>query len=180
MQQSPRAPVAAPGPGRGPDAVSFDDFYIAHFRPLVALTFALSGSRVAAEDLAQEALLAAFRRWPEVCALDSPAAWVRRVAANQAVSTVRRRVAEAKALTRLGGRRTVLPEVSEGAHDVWREVRRLPRRQAQAVALYYLEDLALDDVAAVLECSAETVRTHLRRARATLAGRLALDEGDDA
>jgi RNA polymerase sigma-70 factor (ECF subfamily) len=158
---------------------SFEAFYGAHFRSLVALTYALSGSRLAAEDLAQEALLAAYRRWPEVAALDDPASWVRRVAANQAVSGLRRRLAEARALTRLAGRRTLLPEVSDGAQDVWREVRRLPRRQAQAVALYYLQDRALDDVAAVLECSAETVRTHLRRARHTLADRLRLEEGDD-
>ena len=175
MQQQSRAPA-------GPDVAvaSFDAFYTAHFRGLVALAYALSGSRLAAEDLAQEALLAAYRRWPEVSTLDEPAAWVRRVTANQAVSALRRRLAEARALTRLGGRRAPVAELSEGAHEVWAQVRRLPRRQAQAVALYYLADLALDDVAAVLECSAETVRTHLRRARATLADRLALDEGDDA
>ena len=172
MQQSSRAPDVA--------AASFDAFYAAHFRGLVALAYALSGSRLAAEDIAQEALLAAYRRWPEVSALDEPAAWVRRVTANQAVSVVRRRLAEARALTRLGGRRTQVAELTDDAHEVWAHVRRLPKRQAQAVALFYLADLALDDVAAVLECSAETVRTHLRRARGTLADRLALEEGDVA
>lgn len=171
-------------PGTAPSAVdrppeAFDAFYARHFHGLVALTYALSGSRLAAEDLAQEALLAAYRRWPEVGGFDDPAAWVRRVATNQAVSAVRRRIAEARALTRLGGRRVVVPEVPDDAHDVWREVRRLPRRQAQAVALHYLADLTVEEVGVVLECGTETVRTHLRRARRTLAGRLALAEGDD-
>ncbi len=162
-----------------PAVPSFDAFYAEQQRAVVALAYALSGSRLAAEDLAQEAFTAAYRRWDEVSGYDSPAAWVRRVVANQAVSLVRRRVAEARALTRLGGLRTPLPELAPDSQHVWQAVRRLPRRQAQAVALYYLADRSLEDVAAVLECSVETVRTHLRRARQTLAARLGLEEGDD-
>ena len=142
----------------------FDRFYADHFRGVVALTYALSGSRLAAEDLAQEAFVAAYRRWGEVAALDNPAAWVRRVAANHAVSAFRRRMAEARALARLSRSSAVLDELSPDAADVWRAVRRLPRRQAQAVALFYLQDLSLSEVAEVLDCSVETVRTHLRRA----------------
>ena len=55
---------------------------------------------------------------------------------------------------------------------VWDEVRRLPVRQAQAIALHYLEDLPVSDIAAILECSESAVKTHLTRARARLAERL--------
>jgi len=47
---------------------------------VVALVYGLSGSRSAGEELAQEAFLAASRRWDEVSAYDDPGAWVRRVA----------------------------------------------------------------------------------------------------
>jgi RNA polymerase sigma-70 factor (ECF subfamily) len=99
--------------------------------------------------------------------------------ANRSVSVIRRRVVEAKALPRLAGSPDLLPELSPEAADVWRAVRRLPKRQAQVVALFYLEDLSLDDVADTLDVSVETVRTHLSRARKKLARRLTIEESND-
>jgi RNA polymerase sigma-70 factor (ECF subfamily) len=100
---------------------------------------------------------------------------VRRVAANLAVSAVRRRLAEARALVRLAGRRapssTDLP-AEDG--EFWRVVRQLPRRQAQVVALVALEDLSTAEVAATLGCSQRTAQVHLQKARATLTVRLGL------
>ena len=82
--------------------VSFEDFYLKDYQAVVGLAYALSGSRWLAEDLAQEAFLAAHRNWPRVSAYDQPGAWVRRVVANLSVSAFRRRMVEAKALVRLG------------------------------------------------------------------------------
>lgn len=96
--------------------------------------------------------------------------------ANRSVSVIRRRVVETKALPKLVRSDELLPELSPESSEVWREVRRLPKRQAQVVALHYLEDLALDEVGGILELSVETVRTHRRRARKTLARRLATME----
>jgi RNA polymerase sigma-70 factor (ECF subfamily) len=147
----------------------FDAFYQREFDSVAALAYVLSGSRLASDDLAQEAFLAAYRRWGEIGRYDDPGAWVRRVVANRSVSLLRRSFSRTKALIRLGERLEPAPEMSPDTVDVWRAIRRLPRRQAQATALYYLDDLSLDDVAAVLDCSVETVRTHLRRARKALA-----------
>ena len=157
----------------------FDRFYETEFEAVAGLAYALSGSRLAAEDLAQEAFLAAYRRWDVIGRYDSPGGWVRRAVANRSVSAIRRRVVEAKALPKLAGSRDLLPELSPEAADVWRAVRRLPKRQAQVVALFYLEDLSLDDIADTLDVSVETVRTHLRRARKKLARRLAIEESND-
>ena len=55
---------------------------------LTALARALCGSAVA-DDLAQEAMLDAYRRWPEVSRYDIPEAWVRRVCALRASSLLR-------------------------------------------------------------------------------------------
>lgn len=87
-----------------PDAVresseTFEELYVREFGSIVALAYALSGSRAAAEDLAQEAFLAAHRNWETVADLDAPGAWVRRVVANLSVSAFRRGVAESKAIT---------------------------------------------------------------------------------
>lgn len=54
-----------------------------------------------------------------------------------------------------------------------------PRRQAQVVALQYLYDLGVADVAATLEVSEGSVKVHLSRARATLRRVLISDNDND-
>ncbi len=158
---------------------SFDAFFRREYRAVLGLAMVLTRSRPVAEELTQEAFLATFRHWERVGRLDNPGAWVRRVVANRSVSTFRRSSAEAKALLRLNShaRRAISTDLDDGM-DVWREVRRLPRRQAQVVALTYFADLPRREVAEILGCSEETVKTHLERARGTLAGRLTTSSED--
>ena len=141
--------------------------------------YALSGARHSAEDIAQEAFLAAHRNWDKIVTLEQPAAWVRRVAANMAVSAVRRRVSEARALLRLASRREPLEELPENDDAFWAAVRALPKRQAQAIALHYLEDLSTIEIAQILECSESTVRVHLHNGRKTLAEQLREDLNEE-
>ena len=147
---------------------TFDGFYRRELPSLVTLAAALAGP-AAADDIAQEAMLAAYRRWDRVSGLDVPVAWVRRVCANQAVSVLRRRGAEARAVLRLGARRQQQFELASEPDGFWSEVRRLPRRQAQAVALAYVYGMGVAEIAATLEVSPGTVKTHLSRGRAALA-----------
>lgn len=146
----------------------FSTFYTRHVRSLVGLAYVLSGSHSGAEDLAQEALLVAYRNWSRIDGYDNPGAWVRRVAVNRAVSTSRRRVAEAKALLRLRADQVVVPELSDENEELWAAVRALPRRQAQVIALRYWDNLSIRETAEVLELSEATVKSHLQRARQTL------------
>ena len=114
--------------------------------------------------------LAATTRRPPGCA-ESPV--------NRAASVVRRRVREAQAIVRLAYRTPTHIELDEGDAEFWRSVRALPPRQAQAVALFYLEDYSVRDIAAVLDCSEGTVKTHLSRARTAVARRLRLERVED-
>src|SRR6478752_8616141 len=66
--------------------------------------------RAVGEELAQEALARAWARWSHVAAMDSPEAWVYRVALNLARSQFRRSRAERRALQRS----TVAREVEDG------------------------------------------------------------------
>ncbi len=167
-----------------PDAVresseTFEELYVREFGSIVALAYALSGSRAAAEDLAQEAFLVAHRNWETVADLDAPGAWVRRVVANLSVSAFRRGVAETKALTRAAfGRQQVMPELSADDAEFWRAVRSLPRRQAQVIALHYLEDRPIAEIAQILGTADGTVKKHLHDGRLALARRLRLEEGE--
>lgn len=149
---------------------SFDRFYEREFPQMVNIAYAVSGSRMAAEDLAQEAMIAAYRRWNEVGSLERPGGWVRRVVLNRAASAYHRRGAEARALLRLAPLRGSPPaSLSDDTAAFWRAVRRLPKRQAQAIALHYLEDASVAEIADVMECAENTVKVHLHRGRNTLA-----------
>ena len=168
------APAAVRLPGR------FEDFYLEEYPRVVMLVYALSGSRAGAEDIAQEAFLRAYRDWERVGSYAHQAAWVRRVATNLASSGLRRRLAEARALTRLAGRREpVLEPLPAEEADFGRALRALPRRQAQAVALFYVEDLSVQQIAVVLDCAEGTVKAHLAKGRHSLARRLQLDQGGE-
>jgi RNA polymerase sigma-70 factor (ECF subfamily) len=162
----------------------FSDFFARDYRSVVGLAAVLIGSHSAAEDLAQDAFAAAHRRWDEIGSYDDPGAWVRRVVANRAVSVLRRRWREAGALVRLAQRRPGpgaagdLPD-----EELWAAVRGLPRRQAQCVALFYVDDRSVDDIARTLGLASSTVRVHLHDGRKRLAAllheTLEAEDGDE-
>ena len=158
--------------GPAVDEGSFDDFYRSHYGPVVRLAYTLTGRRDLAEELAQDGFLAANRTWSKVSAYDDPGAWVRRVVANRCVSSGRRHLTGLRLVARLARERPPEPDLTTESDELWQAVRSLPRRQAQVIALTYLEDRSVADVAAVLGCGPETVRTHLRRGRTELARRL--------
>ena len=143
---------------------------------MVRLTLALTGRRDLAEELAQDAFVAAYRQWPRVSGYDQPGAWVRRVATNAALSALRRRSSEVKGLARLGRQRQQEVDIPEEDQELWAALRALPKRQAQALALVVVDDLSVAEVARVLQVGEETVRTHLRRGRVALAHGLGLPE----
>jgi RNA polymerase sigma-70 factor (ECF subfamily) len=150
----------------------FADFYRAELPGLVALARGLCGS-VVADDIAQEAMLAAYRRWTEVEGFDQPQAWVRRTCANLAISTFRKRMTEVRALSRLSARPVPAP-LDADVEEFWAAVRGLPRRQAQCAALRYVYEMGGADIARTLSISEGSVKVHLARARTSLAARLEL------
>ena len=157
----------------------FESFYRDNRRRVVALAYGLTGSASAAEELAQEAFLAAFRRWDRIARYDDPGAWVRRVVVNRSVSRVRRAVAEARAMARLRSRPMRAIELEAHDDEFWRAVRALPARQAQVIVMHYVDDSTVDDIAAVLGIAPGTVKATLFQARRTLLTSLGCDPEDD-
>lgn len=178
---APAADPAAPA-ARGTSVASdFDDLYRAEWPGLLAFGWSLTGSWSAAEELVQDAFADAYRRWDEVGALDRPGAWVRRAVVNRAASHHRHRAVARRGLARLGARAAVdadsatVDRTGERATDrvgdpaFWAAVRSLPERQGAAVALHYLEDRTLAEIAEILDCRPNTVKVHLHRGRLALA-----------
>lgn len=162
------------------DAGHFRRFYDEEVGEILAYLIATTGDRWVAEELAQEAFARAYRDWETVRHYDSPGGWVHTVAHNLAMSRFRRLGAEARAMLRLRGLRQPTTDVEPTSHDeeFWAEVRRLPERQAQAVALHYLEDRPVAEIAGIMGCAESTAKVHLHRGRRRLADRLHTDIGD--
>jgi RNA polymerase sigma-70 factor (ECF subfamily) len=154
---------------------SFERFYRAEYSRLVGLGYQLTGRRDVAEDLAQEAMLRAYRSWGKVSSYERPDLWLRRLLINLSASRWRRVRTASRSFVRLWPA-SEIAEPSADTVEVWRHVRTLPRRQAEVVALYYGCDLSVDEIAATIDCAAGTVRAHLARARASLADRLRTPE----
>jgi RNA polymerase sigma-70 factor, ECF subfamily len=157
-------------------AEGFEAFYRREYHGVVALAYALTGRAAVAEELAQDAFLVAHRSWDKVSTYEAPGAFVRRVVANMSVSFTRRWAAEARAIARLAARPSAwAAPLPVDDVDFWRAVRSLPRRQAQVLALRYLEDHSDPEIAHILGCSEATVRVHLHNGRSALAVRLGIE-----
>ena len=150
---------------------AFEVLYRRELRSMIALAAALSGSRETGADLAHEAMLRAYLDWAHVGRLDRPGAWVRRVVINLAGDLRRRGVREQRALQRLDADVHAAAPTAVNA-PFWAAVRSLPERQRAAVALRYLDDLAIDEIAQILEVTTGTVKAALFAGRKTLAGML--------
>ncbi len=160
---------------------AFADWYRSEYHQVVALVYVLSGSKWAAEELTQDAFVEAHRKWGTISNYDDPGAWVRKVAVNKARSWGRRKGAEARAYAKHTLAARELPaQLPEGADEFWSVVRKLPDRQAQIIALHYLDDRPVDDIANLLGISAGTVKTQLHRARKTLSTTLAVDPEEES
>lgn len=154
--------------------MDFEELVETESRGLIAAVYTIVGDQHRSEEIVQEALERGYRRWRRVSRLDRPGAWVRRVAINEAISTIRRRATEQRALARLDGLAdrdgNTDPLAALDDEGVWAEVRRLPRDQAAVVALRYGADLGIDDIAETLHLTASSVKSLLHRARAALRG----------
>jgi RNA polymerase sigma factor (sigma-70 family) len=102
-----------------------------------------TGDPLLAEECAQEALLAACRRWSQVSRLAAPAGWVHRVGFNHANAYFRRRRAERRALQRRGADAEAVYELPDSAAAIALRaaLARLPRRQRAVLVLRYFAGL---------------------------------------
>jgi RNA polymerase sigma-70 factor (sigma-E family) len=165
------------------DRTQFEEFMASRWAGLVRLAFGLTGERWLAEDLAQTALASAYASWWRVSRADDPDAYVRRILINASKSRFRghrpsEQPSEPDDLPD--------PEVADPATDVGERsalltaLAELPPRQRTVVVLRYVEDMSDAQVAALLGCSAGTVRSQAARALAKLRASERLAEEDSS
>ncbi len=163
--------VIAPGltMTRGADReAEFEAFFLAHYHSIAASVAFVCGDRARADDATQEAFIKAYAAWSKVRRYDNTGAWVRRIAINATRdahrSETRRNRREVRAAASAPRERNdALP--GDAALDL---LARLPDRQRAIAALYYLDDMSIAEIGAVLGIASGTVRSHLSEARVRL------------
>lgn len=161
------------------DEIWLREFLHTAYPRLVAAVALVCGSRPAAEDAVQEALLRAWERSEKGEEIESLNAWVTTVALNLARSGLRRLRSERRARARIQRPAIMDPAGSERI-DVERALSTLPRRQREAVVLRYYLQMDTREVAGALGINEGTVKSTLFRARATLATALGVLEDEEA
>lgn len=147
---------------------SFDEFYQATSRRLLHYGYALTGDLGAAQDLVQEVYLRAWQRWSRLQEYEAADAWLRVVLSRLATDRWRRLRSLRTALARTGPPDHVEAPRDDGvllAHGL----RQLPEHQRRALALHYLYDMSVEDIAEETGAPAGTVKSWLSRGRAALA-----------
>jgi RNA polymerase sigma-70 factor (sigma-E family) len=168
-----------------PDAAaSVTALYAEHALGLVRLAVVVTGDRAAAEDIVQDAFLGLYRRWDRVPGMTAPLAYLRVSVLNGCRTALRRR-------SRLGlwpgagpgidldeAGRDGLGGLAESAEarvllgeeqrTVAAALRKLPRRQREAVVLRYYLDLSIEETAQVMGISLGTVKSATHRALAAV------------
>ncbi len=152
----------------------FRSFYAAEADNLNRLAVLLTGDHHRGADLAQEALLRAYRAWGRIRDED-PGPYVRRILVNLVRNEHRRRLVELRHPTHPqppGADHG--PRVDE-ALRVAEVLRALPPVRRAVVILRFYEDLPEAEIARILDRPLGTVKSDLHRALARL--RPLLDDG---
>jgi RNA polymerase sigma-70 factor, ECF subfamily len=144
--------------------IAFERAVIPETARLYRIALAIVDDPGEAEDVVQETIIIAWRRWPALEAVANPSAWLTRVCVRQCV---RRR--------RLLSRRTfwtteqweAAPSQSQDFTgpmlDVHRAYRHLSRSQRAVVTLHLRDGLTVRECAALLGIRPGTARSHLGR-----------------
>jgi RNA polymerase sigma-70 factor (ECF subfamily) len=147
----------------------YERFFFDSKRALVGQAYLLCGELEEAQDLAQEALIRAWRHWERVRALDDPYGWTRKVLHNLAVSQWRRRRIR---LFHADLTLTHVPEPDVEVMEIAAVISRLPEKQKRALVLSAIVGLTNSEIAEELKSPEGTIRVWLSRARAAVAEEL--------
>jgi RNA polymerase sigma-70 factor (ECF subfamily) len=123
-------------------------------------------SREAAGDTAQEAWAEIVRGLGGLADISAFPAWAYRIVSRRCAKAIGRNVRDRRAAEALAAE----PEESGEAptsdrHRLRQAIDALPAEQRSAIALFYLEDMSVAEVAVALNVPAGTVKTRLMHAR---------------
>ena len=168
---------------RSPEGdVDFAEFVREVSPRLLRTAYLLSGNQDTAEDLVQEALERACRKWHRIAAAEAPEAYVRRIVVNLANDRWRR-IGRAREADRVEVPDQPDPRDEYGRLDLRDQLTAmladLPIRMRTIIVLRYFHDMDDARIADVLGITTGSVRSQLSRGLSKLRGS-ATGDGDGA
>jgi RNA polymerase sigma-70 factor (ECF subfamily) len=154
------------------DAADFDEIFRDHYERLVRSLAVACGDREAAADAVQDGFTRAYTRWRRIARYEDPVGWIRHVALNRLRDHFRRAERGRAAVDRLGGQTATTTPGPDAPDDLLDRLATLPRQQRVAVALYYVDELSVREIADAMGLSEGAVKYHLHAGRASLRERL--------
>jgi RNA polymerase sigma-70 factor, ECF subfamily len=152
---------------------TFDEFVLRTRTRLVSYAKALTGDGQAAQDIAQDTFVRAWKHWSKVRYYEEPEAWCRKVAQNLAIGRWRRLAVVTRSASK-GPASAAEPDV--GHLDVAAAIRSLPSGQRNAVVMHGVLDMSVAEIAMELGVPEGTVKSWLSRGRAHIRSSLGLPE----
>jgi RNA polymerase sigma-70 factor (ECF subfamily) len=151
----------------------------ASYRRLVGQLYGVCGDLSEAEDVVAEAFARAVSRRRAFERMDNPEAWLRTVAVNVARTRYRRRQLGERLLGRTHRTDDAhRPPLSDDRLALVAALRALPATQREALALHYLADMPIAEVAMTLDVPVGTVKARLNRGRTALVTALGTDAAE--
>jgi RNA polymerase sigma-70 factor (sigma-E family) len=158
----------------------FEDYVTARTPMLLRFAYLLCGDRHLAEDLVQEVLIKAHRRWSAIEA-ENPDAYLKQALLHTHLSWRRRRSSSEVATSTIRDAATLdaFDEAHASRADTWSLLATLSPRQRAVLVLRYFEDLDDRRIAELVGSTAAAVRVHAHRGLTTLRETLA-QQADEA
>jgi RNA polymerase sigma-70 factor (ECF subfamily) len=155
------------------DNAAFDELVSRHMKRAFALAHRLLGHREDAEDLVQDAFVAAIQNIDRFDTRRAFGPWMMRIVFNRAMnlrkSRARRQTEEIPETTAGSGASPLeLAERSELAALLETALAKLPERRRWIVEMFEVDGFSGPEIAEILEMPEGTVRWELHQARATL------------
>lgn len=155
------------------DSEAFTDLFNLLYQPVLNYIYRMVGERQTAEDITQDAFIRAHRRIGQLGPPWDFKSWVYRIASNLAVDYLRRerRYVNVEDIEMRGDRKATLrpPErraqLEEKRRAVWKTLDSMPTSYRQALVLREFNQLSYKELTNALECSYDSVRQTVHRAR---------------
>ena len=142
-----------------------EELFARHWGPAHRAAFLVSGDRAAAEDIAQEAFLAALRALPRFDPRRPLRPWLHRIVVNRAIDWSRARALRNEAGGDAAADETAAEPGDRSAlgHGVVAALMRLSVEQRAVVVMRFLLELTPGEIAEALDLPRGTVNSRLRR-----------------
>lgn len=160
---------------RNGDPSAFEELVRPHLDSLRRFVFSLSGTWHDADDIAQEALIKAFRSFGTYDQRAALSTWLYTIARSSCIDWRRSRIGKVRphepldeALPATAPHADEILETKRDAERLWQAIGQVDEKFRVALVLFDIEGASYEEIARIEDVPVGTVRSRLSRARAQL------------